>query len=52
MVGPGQPMPSRIMAGPPAGGPPPGGMPPMMGPRHPGAPNGMCKLEAHYIEKI
>ncbi|XP_072548653.1 SWI/SNF complex subunit SMARCC1 isoform X2 [Salminus brasiliensis] len=41
MVGPGQPMPSRMMPGPPAGGPPPGGMPPMMGPRHPGAPNGM-----------
>ncbi|XP_036413983.1 SWI/SNF complex subunit SMARCC1 isoform X1 [Colossoma macropomum] len=41
MVGPGQPMPGRMMPGPPAGGPPPGGMPPMMGPRHPGAPNGL-----------
>ncbi|XP_063055653.1 SWI/SNF complex subunit SMARCC1 isoform X2 [Engraulis encrasicolus] len=41
MVGPGQPMPGRMMPGPPPGGPPQGGMPPMMGPRHPGAPNGM-----------
>lgn len=40
-MGPGQPMASRMMPGPPPGGPPQGGMPPMMGPRHPGAPNGM-----------
>ncbi|CAL8287612.1 unnamed protein product [Merluccius merluccius] len=39
-MGPG-PVPGRMMSGPPPGGPPPGGMPPMMGPRHPGAPNGM-----------
>ncbi|XP_062394509.1 SWI/SNF complex subunit SMARCC1 isoform X2 [Sardina pilchardus] len=38
---PGQPMPGRMMPGPPPGGPPQGSMPPMMGPRHPGAPNGM-----------
>uniref|UniRef100_A0A8C8LLB2 SWI/SNF complex subunit SMARCC1 n=1 Tax=Oncorhynchus tshawytscha TaxID=74940 RepID=A0A8C8LLB2_ONCTS len=37
MGGPGQPMPGRMMPG----GPPTGSMPPMMGPRHPGAPNGM-----------
>lgn len=37
MVGPGQPMPGRMMPGPP----PQGGMAPMMGPRHPGPPNGM-----------
>ncbi|MCI4391117.1 hypothetical protein PGIGA_G00130580 [Pangasianodon gigas] len=44
MVGPGQPMPGRMMPGAPPGampGAPPGAMPPMMGPRHPGAPNGM-----------
>ncbi|XP_055067000.1 SWI/SNF complex subunit SMARCC1 isoform X1 [Misgurnus anguillicaudatus] len=41
MVGPGQPMPGRMMPGPPPIGPPQGGMPPMMGPRHPGPPNGM-----------
>uniref|UniRef100_A0A673MU37 SWI/SNF related, matrix associated, actin dependent regulator of chromatin, subfamily c, member 1a n=1 Tax=Sinocyclocheilus rhinocerous TaxID=307959 RepID=A0A673MU37_9TELE len=28
---------------PPHVGPPQGGMPPMMGPRHPGPPNGMCE---------
>uniref|UniRef100_A0A8C7QC04 SWI/SNF related BAF chromatin remodeling complex subunit C1 n=1 Tax=Oncorhynchus mykiss TaxID=8022 RepID=A0A8C7QC04_ONCMY len=39
MGGPGQPMPGRMMPG----GPPTGSMPPMMGPRHPGAPNGMCE---------
>ncbi|XP_052473942.1 SWI/SNF complex subunit SMARCC1-like isoform X1 [Carassius gibelio] len=49
MVGPGQPMPSqpmpgRIMPGPPLVGPPQGGMPPMMGPRHPGQPNGMYQV--------
>ncbi|XP_053743133.1 SWI/SNF complex subunit SMARCC1 isoform X1 [Synchiropus splendidus] len=38
---PSQPMPGRMMAGPPSVGPVPGGMPPMMPPRHPGAPNGM-----------
>ncbi|XP_016404923.1 SWI/SNF complex subunit SMARCC1 [Sinocyclocheilus rhinocerous] len=38
---PGQPMPGRMMPGPPPVGPPQGGMPPMMGPRHPGPPNGM-----------
>ncbi|MCJ8745369.1 hypothetical protein PDJAM_G00129420 [Pangasius djambal] len=46
MVGPGQPMPVRMMPGAPPGampGAPPGAMPPMMGPRHPGAPNGMCE---------
>uniref|UniRef100_A0A673WHN9 SWI/SNF related BAF chromatin remodeling complex subunit C1 n=1 Tax=Salmo trutta TaxID=8032 RepID=A0A673WHN9_SALTR len=37
MGGPGQPLPGRMMPG----GPPTGSMPPMMGPRHPGAPNGM-----------
>uniref|UniRef100_A0A3B4CRL8 SWI/SNF related, matrix associated, actin dependent regulator of chromatin subfamily c member 2 n=1 Tax=Pygocentrus nattereri TaxID=42514 RepID=A0A3B4CRL8_PYGNA len=53
MVGPGQPMPGRLMPGPPAGGPPPGGMPPLMGPRHPGAPNGMCKYSLHiYFSPI
>ncbi|XP_062321496.1 SWI/SNF complex subunit SMARCC1 isoform X2 [Osmerus eperlanus] len=41
MVGPGQSMPGRMMTGPPPSGPPPGSMPTMMGPRHPGAPNGM-----------
>ncbi|XP_077070956.1 SWI/SNF complex subunit SMARCC1 [Siphateles boraxobius] len=46
MVGPGQPMPGqsipgRMMPGPPPVGPPQSGMPPMMGPRHPGPPNGM-----------
>uniref|UniRef100_A0A673MUN9 SWI/SNF related, matrix associated, actin dependent regulator of chromatin, subfamily c, member 1a n=1 Tax=Sinocyclocheilus rhinocerous TaxID=307959 RepID=A0A673MUN9_9TELE len=40
---PGQPMPGRMMPGPPPVGPPQGGMPPMMGPRHPGPPNGMCE---------
>ncbi|XP_047454198.1 SWI/SNF complex subunit SMARCC1 isoform X1 [Mugil cephalus] len=40
-MGPVQPMPGRLMSGPPSAGPPPGGMPPMMPPRHPGAPNGM-----------
>ncbi|KTF94105.1 hypothetical protein cypCar_00012013 [Cyprinus carpio] len=40
---PGQPMPSRMMPGPPPVGPPQGGMLPMMGPRHPGPPNGMCE---------
>uniref|UniRef100_A0AAR2IIP7 SWI/SNF related, matrix associated, actin dependent regulator of chromatin, subfamily c, member 1a n=1 Tax=Pygocentrus nattereri TaxID=42514 RepID=A0AAR2IIP7_PYGNA len=50
---PGQPMPGRLMPGPPAGGPPPGGMPPLMGPRHPGAPNGMCKYSLHiYFSPI
>lgn len=44
-MGPGQPMPGRMMSGPPSAGPPPGGMPPMMPPRHPGAPNGMCKYK-------
>lgn len=44
-MGPGQPMPGRLMSGPPTAGPPPGGMPPMMPPRHPGAPNGMCKYK-------
>lgn len=39
MGGPGQPMPGRMMGG----APPTGSMPPMMGPRHPGAPNGMCE---------
>ncbi|XP_030226217.1 SWI/SNF complex subunit SMARCC1 isoform X1 [Gadus morhua] len=39
-MGPG-PVQGRMMSGPPPGGPPPGSMPPMMGPRHPGAPNGM-----------
>lgn len=39
MGGPGQPLPGRMMPG----GPPTGSMPPMMGPRHPGAPNGMCE---------
>ncbi|XP_064200510.1 SWI/SNF complex subunit SMARCC1 isoform X1 [Anguilla rostrata] len=44
---PGQPMPGRMMpGGPPVGQPQPNmpsmpNMPPMMGPRHPGAPNGM-----------
>uniref|UniRef100_A0A8C1QZI0 SWI/SNF related, matrix associated, actin dependent regulator of chromatin, subfamily c, member 1a n=1 Tax=Cyprinus carpio TaxID=7962 RepID=A0A8C1QZI0_CYPCA len=41
---PGQPMPSRMMAGPPPVGPPQGGMLPMMGPRHPGPPNGMYQV--------
>ncbi|XP_058231860.1 SWI/SNF complex subunit SMARCC1 isoform X2 [Hemibagrus wyckioides] len=44
MVGPGQPMPGRMMPGAPPGampGAPPGTMPPMMGSRHPGALNGM-----------
>ncbi|XP_071751630.2 SWI/SNF complex subunit SMARCC1 [Centroberyx gerrardi] len=40
-MGPSQPIPGRMLSGPPPGGPPPGSMPPMMGPRHPGAPNGM-----------
>ncbi|XP_062842110.1 SWI/SNF complex subunit SMARCC1 isoform X2 [Trichomycterus rosablanca] len=46
-VGPPGPMPgapaSSMPGGPPGPmtGPPPGGMPPMMGPRHPGASNGM-----------
>ncbi|XP_031135269.2 SWI/SNF complex subunit SMARCC1 isoform X1 [Sander lucioperca] len=40
-MGPGQPIPGRMMPGPPSAAPPPGGMPPMMPPRHPGAPNGM-----------
>ncbi|XP_056618595.1 SWI/SNF complex subunit SMARCC1 isoform X2 [Triplophysa dalaica] len=41
MVGSGQPMPGRMMTGPPSVGPPQGVMPPMMGPRHPGPLNGM-----------
>ncbi|XP_058503285.1 SWI/SNF complex subunit SMARCC1 isoform X1 [Solea solea] len=40
-MGPSQPVPGRMLSGPPSAGPPPGGMPPMMPPRHPGAPNGM-----------
>lgn len=49
MVGPGQPMPGRMMSGPPPIGPQQGGMPPMMGPRHPGPPNGMCEYAFHFI---
>ncbi|KAM4580547.1 SWI/SNF complex subunit SMARCC1 isoform 5-T5 [Odontesthes bonariensis] len=40
-MGPNQPIPGRMLSGPPSAGPPPGGMSPMMPPRHPGAPNGM-----------
>ncbi|XP_061101053.1 SWI/SNF complex subunit SMARCC1-like isoform X2 [Conger conger] len=41
MGGPGQPMPGRMMPGGPPVGQTQPNMPPMMGPRHPGAPNGM-----------
>ncbi|XP_053288733.1 SWI/SNF complex subunit SMARCC1 [Pleuronectes platessa] len=40
-MGPNQPVPGRMMPGPPSAGAPSSGMAPMMPPRHSGAPNGL-----------